>query len=159
MFVADVIFPAFSAPYLAWFFFPVAALLAMFSEVLVFRLRNNELTWGRAAAITAGANLVSWFFGLLLSLVLPSGLVPHLVRQPGGKDFRTITQGPHYGTYMILGFIVALILSILIEYRVWLRYTHKAPLRDCLNSCILANVASYAVLIGMACSYVYLNWW
>jgi hypothetical protein len=158
-FFADVIFPAFSAPYFAWFFFPVAAGLAMLAEVLVFRFATQQLTWLRAAAGTAGANLVSWFFGLLLSLVLPSGLVPHFMKQPDGSYAHTIEAGPMFGIYMIMGVSVAYLLSILIEVRVWRRFTRKNPIPNCLIVCIWANTASYLVLIGIAWIYVATNWW
>jgi hypothetical protein len=154
MFFADVIFPAFSAPYVAWCFFPIAALLSMLAEVLVFRFATQQLTWLRAMAGTAQANLASWIFGLLLSLVLPSGLVPRFIRQPDGHSFQTNGPGPRFSLYMVMGFVVAYLLSILIEVRMWRRFTRNDPIPQCLRVCIWANTASYLILIGIAFLYV-----
>jgi hypothetical protein len=112
MLLADVIFPAFSAPYLSLLFFPIAALLAISSEIIAFKCRYRSLPISRTVWIALVANLVSWMIGLILSLVLRSGLVPKIMR--GG--FKTVEPGPHFQVFVICGFIVAFILSVVIEY-------------------------------------------
>jgi hypothetical protein len=153
MFFSDVIFPAFSAPYFACWFFPVAALLSMWAEVLVFRLGNQKLTWMRTCAGVAAANLASWCCGFALSFLLPHGLISAPYHPPGGETQYTVEPGKLFGIYLVLGFIVAYILSILIEVRVWRRFTRTDPLTNCLKTTIWANTASYLVLLGGAVLY------
>jgi len=155
MFFADVIFPAFSAPYLSLLFFPIAALLAISSEIFTFKCRYKSLPLSRTVWITLVANFVSWMIGLLLSLVLPSGLVPKIMR----SGFKTIAPGPHFQVFVICGFIVAFILSIVIEYFVWKRLSKKSPLPSLSVTSFIAHIASYGILILIAYLYIHFNWW
>ncbi|MDD5260441.1 MAG: hypothetical protein PHD76_01195 [Methylacidiphilales bacterium] len=159
MFLADVIFPAFSAPYFADFFFPMAAGLAIASEILVFKFRYKSLlSWFRACWFAILANIVSWIFGLILSLILPSGLVPK-VERAGDHPISIITQGPNFTILMICGFILAYLLSICIEYAVWRRLLKSSPLPSLFTTCIIANTVSYCLLVSIAYAYIHFNWW
>ncbi len=155
MVFADVIFPAFSAPYFAFWFFPGAAFLAMLAEVFVFKLTNFDLGWRRACAGVAGANLLSWFAGVALSLVMPYGLasVPHPM--PNGQIHYFLEPGPLFPVFLVFGLVLAYLLSILIEVRFWRRFTRRNPLANSLKTTIWANTASYLVLIAVAAFYIF----
>gem|GEM_PF-1953234 len=158
MFFADVIFPAFSAPYISCFFFPAAAAAAIFSEFIVFKLRYKSIPWPRLAFITLIANLCSWFLGVALSLVLPSGLIPKAIPNRG-NPISIITQGPHFDRLLIYGFILAFLLSIFVEYFVWRAFQRSNPVRGLFATCTLANIASYSILVGISYSYIHFGWW
>lgn len=159
MFLADVILPAFSAPYFADFFFPVAAGSVIASEIFIFKLRYKSLlSWSRSCGFTFLANVVTWIFGFFLSFIFSSGLVPKIVRD-GDHFATTIAQGQNFEVSMIFGFILAYFLSVFIEYVVWQRLRRSSPLPSLFVTCIIANTTSYCLLIGIAYAYIYFNWW
>jgi hypothetical protein len=158
MILANVIFPAFTAPYLSFLFFHTAAAAAIMSEILVFKFRHKTLTWGRTVYVALAANITSWIAGVILGLVLPSGLVPKVMGAEG-RQFTTITQGPHFDALIWIGFGVAFVLSIQIEYLVWKRCQRRLPLVGLFYTTFIAHIASYALLIGIACAHIKLGWW
>jgi len=158
MTVANVIFPAFTAPYVSYFLFPVAALAAILGEVLVFKLRCSRLSWKRVINTTLYANLISWIAGVILGAVLPSGLAPQVVGS-ADRPATIITRGPNFELLMWSGFGVAFCLSILIEYQVWKRFRKEEPLPGLFRTTVLAHITSYLLLIGIALMYIKLHWW
>jgi hypothetical protein len=146
MLLANVIFPAPSAAYLATVFFPIAGVLALAAEFAVFaHFRRGVMSRWRLLAVVVGVNLMSWFAGLVLSFFLPSGLVPQLA-DAGDRWIPIPTQGPHWGTLAILSFFWACLLSFGLEYAALRPWRRRLPLRD-LALCVgLANVASYCVI-------------
>jgi hypothetical protein len=155
--IADVIFPAFSAPYVAPMLFPVAGISAIVVGVLVFWLLNRHLDVGKIIAVVVLANLISGIFGFFLSAILPSGLVPQVVGA-GANQARIIQPGPRFGNYMVLGFVVAFALSVVIEYGAvrlcagWVRVLRP------LLTVTLANLASYVTLIAIAWFWMTFVW-
>lgn len=158
MILANVIFPVFTAPYIAFFLFPVAATAAILSEIIVFKKRYQKLSWMRATGVALFANLISWFAGIILGHFLPSGLVPQ-VTGSGEEQLTRLTLGPNYYLLMWIGFAVAFVLSILIEFYVWKIFQLKSPLSKLFKTTTLAHVTSYALLIGIAYMCIKNNWW
>jgi len=151
--VANVIFSAFTVPYVSFLLFPVAATAAMVSEIAVFKLRYHQLSWRRSIGVTVAANLVSWFVGIVLGCFLPHGLVPK-IQGSGDHPVSILTPGPHFNALMWAGFAVAFLLSIVIEFYVWKWYQKRSPLPKLLATTALAQGASYTLLIGIAWIYL-----
>ena len=150
MIFSNVIFPAFSAPYISFILFPVASILAFVTEIIIFRKRYLGLATRQVVLTALLANIISWIAGVLLSSILPSGLVPKIVDE-GEKKASIISAGPNFESLVFTAFAVAFLLSILIEYAVW-RWIHREPkLPKLFVSTVLAHVGSYMVLIGIAC--------
>lgn len=155
MFQANVIFPAFSAPYVAQLLFPIAGIATILTEVWWFRKKYESLEFLPTLLFVAVANVISGAAGFLLSSMLPSGLVPKVIHS-GDRPFTTVTQGPNFLPLMIIGFLVALVLSILIEYPIWKWLTRKSLLPNLFANVSLAHVFSYAALILIAaiCTFI-----
>ncbi len=80
MILANVSFPAPTAAYVASVFFPLAALLALATELAVFAyFQRGVVSRSSLLGVVVGVSLISWLVGVVLSLFLPSGLVPQLV--------------------------------------------------------------------------------
>jgi branched-subunit amino acid ABC-type transport system permease component len=146
MLQANVIFPAFSTPYFLHLLFPIAGIAAILAEVFVFRRRYQTFTIFGALSPVLVANVISWIFGIVLSLILPSGLVPKIVKS-GDQEVSILSRGPDFGVLVAAAFGVAFVLSIVIEYPVWKFLTRKDPLPNLLRTTCIAHVASYSVLI------------
>jgi hypothetical protein len=155
--IADVIFPAFQAPYGAPLLFPVAGISAIVVEVVVFWLLNRHLTIGKIVVVVVLANTVSGAVGFSLTAILPSGLVPRLV-DAGRHQTHILQPGPRFNTYMILGFVVGFILSVVIEYGVVRLLTGWARLAKPLMTVTLANLASYVALVAIAWFWITVVW-
>jgi hypothetical protein len=92
--LANVIFPAPSAAYVASVFFPLAALLALATEFAVFAyFQRKVLSKWRLLGVVVGVNVFSWLVGVALSFFGPSGIAPELVG--AGNPAHILTQGPH----------------------------------------------------------------
>ncbi len=141
--LANVIFPAFTTPYFSPLLFPIAGIAAVVTEFICYR-RFSPHPERPSFGDIIGANLLSWLAGILISFVLPSGLVPKTL--PSGSQ--TITQGPHFTTYAIIAFFVACILSIFIEgwFIRWSARAEPDPVTGIFRLSAVANVASYIVL-------------
>jgi hypothetical protein len=148
--LADVIFPAFQAPYVASLLLPVAGISAIVVEIVVFWLLNRHVGVGKIVVLVVAANLVSGLVGFFLAAVLPSGLVPRVVGSVNGRPFRSSQPGPYFETYMALSFFMAFVLSVVIEYAVvWLLLGWAKVVRP-FRTVTLANLASYVVLVAVA---------
>jgi len=146
MLLANVIFPAFSAPYFSQLFFPVAGIAAILTEVFIFRKVYGSLSFSRTLGIVLIANIVSWVAGIVLSNFLPSGLAPRVI-QAGENEVSILARGDNFGTLVIAAFFIAFILSILVEYPVWRFFGRKINLPRLFRTVCIAHVASYTVLI------------
>jgi len=144
--LANVIFPAFSAPYFSQLFFPVAGIAAILTEVFVFRKIYNSLTFFRALGFVLAANIFSWIAGMVLSNFLPTGLAPRVI-QAGENEVSILGRGDNFGTLVIVAFFVAFVLSILIEYPVWRFFGRKIEFPRLFRTVCIAHVASYTVLV------------
>src|SRR5258705_9064175 len=112
MAIADIIFPGFAAAYVISIFLLPATLLAIASEVLVFRIREAQVTLGPTILLVVLANVVSWLVGMGITSYLPSGLVPTVL--PSGVT--SIKPGPMWSTYSYASWLLAWVLSCAIEY-------------------------------------------
>jgi hypothetical protein len=135
---ANVIFPAFAAPYFAQAFSPVLICVVLLSEALIVWLHERPLTSKVLVAVAVVvANAVSWVLGVVLAyFVFPSGL----------GDAAPGHVGQEFWSLVWLAFPVAFLLSVLLEgctYRLLSRYLQLShPWR---GACI-ANLVSYAVI-------------
>ena len=133
---ANVIFPAFSAPYVLQVFLPAALVAALVTEVVVYMLQCRSLRIHIALLLVVGVNLVSWLAGILITgYLFPSGY--------GSSNFEL---------YAYLGYLVAYGLSILIEGTCLVGAARKWPIPSPFRLAFFANTASYVVLGGMV-------WW
>jgi hypothetical protein len=146
MILANVIFPAPTAAYIACLFFPVAALLALATEFAVFVAFQRGLSSRfRLLVVVVGVNLLSWIVGLMFSCFLPTGLVPQLV-SAGDHDFAILTQGPTWEKMAIASFFWACLLSFGIEYALLRIIGNRLRFRRLALCTGLANIASYCVI-------------
>ena len=144
--LANVIFPAFTAPYMPAFLFPPVVLAVLSIEAAVFRRLNRTHAWGGIVGTVLFINGVSGIVGFMLAGILPSGLEP-VVLGKGANRFTTLQPGPRFGTYAVLGTLLAFLLSILFEWGL-LRVSRWGMQFDRPFATVaLANVASYATLI------------
>ena len=155
--VANIIFPAPSAVYVASLYVPLSAILALATEfgVYVYFQRGVIRLW-RLFGVVLGVNIFSWLIGLLLSLLFPSFLVPQL-RGEGEHQFTTIGPGPHWTLVAVLSFVWACFLSTLLEYcGPWL-FRRKFAFQR-LGLCVAtANVAGYLVAGAVVWSWLHFN--
>jgi hypothetical protein len=140
MVFADVIMP-FTAIYFAWFWFFPVNILALASEVVVFKISYRELPVKTAIGYTLAANAASFLFGGFIACVLAICIEGYKGVFWSGKD-------PTYTYYLILGVLFAFVVSIYIELRVWQWISGKRGLRSLDRTCAFANVASYVIIIG-----------
>src|SRR3954471_3661510 len=140
--LADVIFPAPSAAYVANLFIPASAVLAVLSEIAVFRaFQGSRMSLLRLSLVVVGINVFSWIVGILLSSlpILPSGLVP---RPLGEGRPSVITTGPHWGAIAASSFVWACFLSALLEYGILSPFRRRLHFQR-LGVCVVAaNVCS-----------------
>jgi hypothetical protein len=143
MFFADAaIIPVFSTPYMIIWFLWWMVPLVLISEAFVFwRYYPAMKRWLLAAGII-GANVVSWLVGIFLVGFLPRGY-----------SIDPVTNEISYvHSYIALSFLLAFILSVILEYTVWHLIYWKSPLPSLGKANALANLASYALLI--VCSII-----
>ncbi|MFO1522459.1 MAG: hypothetical protein U1G05_10540 [Kiritimatiellia bacterium] len=144
--IANVIFPAFTAPYMPAFLFPPVVLAVLLIEAAVFRRLNRTHAWGGIVGTVLYINGVSGIVGFMLAGMLPSGLEPVILGE-GANQFTTFRPGPRFETYAVLGILLAFLLSILFEWGL-LRVSKWGRQFDRPFATVaLANVASYATLI------------
>jgi hypothetical protein len=140
MLFADVIMP-FTAAYYAWLWFFPVNILALISEMVVFKIAYRDLSVWSVILGTVGANAVSFLVGSFICAVLLGGIVAMKGGIYSGSD-------PHYTYYLIFGILMALFLSIYFELRFWQVAYRKRALGSLDKVCALANVVSYVVLLG-----------
>lgn len=144
--LANIIFPAPSAVYFAHLFYPLAAILALASEFAVFvYFQRGVMSKSNIVGVVVLVNIFSWLVGIILSALLPSGLVPKLMGD-SNHHFYTVTQSPQWGTIAILSFFWACFLSSVIEYAA-LRLLRRALPFERLAVCVgVTNFVSYCVI-------------
>jgi membrane protein YqaA with SNARE-associated domain len=136
---ADVIFPAFAAPYITAVLFPYALVAIPVAEAFVYKMYWRQLSIWVVALLAICANATSSLIGWFIAYILPSGLV---------VDPRNhmLSSGPHFGLYALLGFVVAYLLSIAIEGAVLRGASHWVSLNKAFKVSFAANTVSYALL-------------
>jgi hypothetical protein len=145
--LANIIFPAFMAPFILPLLFPVAGIAALVTEFLCYRRLSTHPTRPGFGDVL-GANILSGGVGFLISRFLPSGLVPKIL--PSGT--RTVGPGPYFETYVVIAYVLACVLSIFIEgwFLRWSMRKEPEPVRGIYRMSAIANVASYLVLLVVA---------
>lgn len=142
---ANVIFPAFSAPYVSQILFPIALVSVLVIETSIYKLRSPALGLMAAVLLVPAVNAVSWFAGVLITgSLFPSGLVK------SSQGF--ITTGPQFMLYAMWGFLVAYALSVLIEGVCLKLAARKWPIPSPFTLSLFANTASYITLAALV-------WW
>ncbi len=137
MIFADLIFPVFYIPYLAWTI-PWIIPLALLSEAIVFWIMRRSLGGWRIASGTLAANGFSWFVGVLVLRFVPLPMI--------GVTEDSNFQVHYHQPYLAIAFLIAFVLSTLLEYPVWLLVRWKQR-ESCFRTTVAANAASYVVLM------------
>ena len=138
---ANVIIPAFGTPYFSMLFYASAWSTVLISETLVYQFFNRTSPIWKGVLFVLSANIISWFAGLSISGMLPDGMYIDEMGFP--------QRGPEFRQYVMLGFLLAYVLSVVIEGAVlkmlaW-KFTIKAPFKMAL----LANTLSYVLLVAV----------
>jgi hypothetical protein len=143
MVFADMIFPLFTLPYDIFLGAPLMIIAALLVEGGVFFwMRPSIGTW-RIVAGTLGANALSWVCGMVLFTVLP---LPNIGSY---YEMAPNARGLHYGPgAVLLSFLVAFVLSVLLEFPVWRLVVRKMPGMKVFVPTVVANVASYLLLLA-----------
>ena len=74
--IGNVLFPAPSAAYVTALLLPIAAILALVAECVVYAWTAPAKRYLEAILIAIGVNIVSWFAGVWLTTLLPDGSMP-----------------------------------------------------------------------------------
>jgi hypothetical protein len=148
--LADVIFPAFYFAYVARVLYPIVAVAGLVAEIAIFRRFYKTETLGRLSALIIAANVVSSCLGMALASVLPSGLNPTYVRSGSGE-----AHAENWNRLASLSWCVAFVVSIVAEYLVLSGLTWRRRLPRLGRVVVIANVASYVVLIAVFWLSVY----
>ena len=154
MTIADVIFPGFASAYVIPFLILPATLMAIASEVVVFRIREPQAPRGPAVLLVIVANLLSWLVGMAITWYLPSGLIPAIE----SSGLSRIKPGPMWTTYSIASWILAWILTCAIEFGVLFSVRRWVGFTRLFGTVILANLISYPVFgLGVVVLYMALH--
>jgi hypothetical protein len=157
MILANVIFPAPCAAYVASLFFPLSAILALAAECAIFiYFQRGMVSHSRVIGIVVAINLFSWVVGIALSTLLPTGLVPQLVGD-GEHQSQIITTGPNWTTIAVLSFFWACLLSFGLEYGALKLLRRWVPLQNAAICTGLANVASYCCIAAVVAVHFYFD--
>jgi hypothetical protein len=153
MMLADIIYPAFLHPYALQLYMPFIAVAAFATEVVVYGAAYGRVGFFTLSATVLGANLISSLTGVGFALILPSGLNKEFVRHLTGP-----AQGPNWYALATASWLVAVLVSIAIEYPVVKILTRRRVLPHLFRVVCIANAASYLVLFGTAWVRPWLLW-
>ncbi len=154
--LANMIFPAFMHPYVISLLMPLIAILIVVSEwkMLVYLLKQDaildptiEIKKERIFIMVLGANIVSSVAGMLLAPHLPTGVIYVEGTNLDGTTYSIPRFDDSWGTYVNLSYILAYVLSVVIEGSV-LRLCSK---RFCIptpwKKSVIINSVSYMPLL------------
>ena len=153
--LSNIVFSAFWIPYVSAMYFPIATITALTAEAIVFRLINRDLSWRSIVSTVLVINIASAIVGFAIAGAFPSGLEP-TIRGEGENQFETLRPGPKFGMFVVLGYILAFILSIAIEWVILRVFRRIAKLARPFATVLLANVASYVALIVLSFGWSWL---
>ncbi len=140
--LANVIFPAFAAPFFVQFFFPIILATVVLVEVLVCRYHWRELTAMTALLLVCLSNLVSWIVGVMVvSFVFPHGLETGATGRTG--------PGNLFEIFLWASLPVAFLLSALIEGYIFWRFRRKMELSRPFLVSFRANGVSYLFIAAL----------
>lgn len=140
--VADVIFPAFYAPYVAQIFLPFAAIAALASEVFFYRWWSKEKHVARLVAVVLVANVVSSIAGIVIAVFLPTGYNPAFVSHGQGP-----WHSPAWNQLAEVAWVVAFLASVFIEWPIVAAFHRLVTIPRTFLAVLLANAVSYVVLL------------
>ena len=156
---ANIIFPAPSAAYLAGIFFPLAAIASLAVEIFALRHFQKGLVSAERTVVTViCANTVSWWAGIAMSGLLPSGMVPTLVGDPE-RGLTMAGRGPDWNAIAVASFFLACVVSFVIEYGFLRLVSRWLPCRRPALCAAVANVSSYCVLGLLVAAHMYFDGW
>jgi hypothetical protein len=140
MLVANVIFPAFHAPYVAWFFAVPLGLMVLAVEGLVLGASNRGAHPGIVAACVVGMNVASWFVGLFVT--------PYLLVGGGLEvdDQGLVRPGPGFARLCGEVFVQAGVLSVVVEGALLVATRRWTGLHRVWLPLAIGNAATYFVL-------------
>lgn len=141
----NLVYPAFAAPYMSALLFPLAGAAAMLSEVIVYCRLNKETRRPWIVVSVVFVNVVSSLIGIAIANLLPSGLTQKLI-EAGDRHTSVLAVGPNYTLLALAGFVVALLLSIVIEYFLLKPFAGRIKIHDPFRTVKWANITSYSVL-------------
>jgi hypothetical protein len=140
--VADVIFPAFYTPYVVQIFYPLAAIMALCAEVIFYRWWSKDTRLGRLILMVVVVNIVSSVSGMLVASCLPTGYNPAFHSARSGP-----WRGPGWNALATIAWIVAFIVSVLIEWPLVLLFRRMVAIPRAFLGVLFANASSYVVLL------------
>ena len=142
--IADVIFPAFYAPYVAQIFSPLAALAALATEIFFYRWWSKEARIGRLAVVVVVANVASSVVGMIIAAYLPTGYNPAFPRGSQGP-----WHAPEWIQLATIAWVLAFLVSIVIEWPVLVLFRRFVRIPRALLASTFANAASYVALLAV----------
>jgi hypothetical protein len=147
--LANIIFHAFGAPYVAPWFCPPLFLLVLGIEWAVVACWNRTAV-GAAGGCVVGMNVASYLAGFRLSgwLVVGHGLV---VQNSDDSGYGALSLGPEWAPLARLAFLQAWAASVVIETAVLLGVRRWTGVRRVVVPVLVANALSYAVLFAWFC--------
>jgi membrane protein YqaA with SNARE-associated domain len=147
--LADFILPAFAHPFMFTMCFPAASVSVLAVETAVFRLVNRDLAWGRIVCLVLVINIASTFAGFTLGWVIPGNSDLAVMRERD-QSHENRHAHPLLSRYAVRAFFQAFILTVIIECGCLRVLRLVATLRRPFVSILLANLASYTILILIA---------
>ncbi len=145
--LANVLYPAFMSPHIAAIFLPLSGLMAFAAEVLIYRHFNKGQYFWFIVWCVLFVNCVSSSFGMWLSDQLPDGYVSGVL---GDGDDPSVVPGPNFLLFSLLGFLLAFILSVLIEWALAPIINKFFKWEISFKTLFLANLGSYLTLLVVA---------
>lgn len=153
MILADTFFSAFRAPHFLQSTFPFLTLLAIFSEIVVYKIRLKSFSWRKIGICTLFANLASWLLSItligLLLPILPTGLLP-------GLEYFSEEYRPSYNYLLTISFIIAFLLSVGVEGIYLLSVLKIRKPEHYWVTIFIAHLMSYSVMLVFGLGRIFL---
>ena|SRR5579884_3571544 len=140
--VADVIFPAFYAPYLWQIFDPIAAIAALTTEFVFYKWWSKATQPARLIIVVLVANVASSVAGVIIATMLPTGYEPRFVAGGSGP-----WAGQTWNHFAKAAWFAAFLISIAVEWPVVVAFRRFLYIRRAFVAVVCANVLSYAILL------------
>ncbi len=137
--MANAIFPAFASPYVVPAFFPLALIAVLCIETIIYKLASKKTPIFQVFLLAGVANGASWITGFIISFFLPSGHI-----SVGDQAF---IMGPDFKLYASWGYVIAYVLSVIIEGFVVKASVKKMHFNSPFPLSFYANSASYSALV------------
>jgi hypothetical protein len=140
--VANVIFPAFFAPFVAQILVPVAGLMALATEVIFYRWWTGETRISRLLAMVLTANVVSSTVGMFIASQLPTGYAPAHSTSPHSS-----WRAAEWSDYAALAWVLAFVISVVVEWPILVVFSKLVVVRRSIIASFFANACSYVMLL------------